>query len=196
MLEFIKNLFGGKDDGVLKYYKPPPGTELRETNIGAFFQSANKAGANAVGGMAGVELSPKAIAKLSLIKNLQGLDLTDAKVDDTALSELKGRLGLVELNLSNAPISGACFVKIGKLPNLEVLNLSGTNVVDMTLVALAKSARKLRDLNLAGTKITDTALDYIMQIRGLRILRIANVNLDGAKLQLLTHDSELKIVDL
>jgi uncharacterized protein YjbI with pentapeptide repeats len=196
MLKFIKDLFGGKDDGALKYHKPPAGTELRETNIGAFFQNANKAGATAIGGMAGVELGPKAIAKLSLITNLQGLDLSDAKVDDTCLSELNGQTKLVELNLSNTPISGACFVKIGRLPNLEVLNLSGTNVVDMTLVALAKSARKLRDLNLAGTKITDTSLDYIMELKGLKVLRIADVKLDAAKLQLLTHDSHLKVVDL
>lgn len=194
MLKFIKGLFK-KDDGRLNYYKPPPGTELRETNIGAFFQNASKAGHTAIGGMSGVELSPKAIGKLALVKGLNGLDLSGAKVDDTSLSELKGRTELVELNLSNTPISGACFVKIGSLPNLEVLNLSGSNVVDMTLVALAKSCRKLRELDLSGTKISDQSLDYLMELRGLKRLRIANVNLDGAKLQLLTHDSDLKIVD-
>lgn len=193
MLKFIKDLFN-KDDGSIKYYAPPSGTAIRDLNVGSVVIAVNEGGQTGVR-LPGVELSAKGIGKIAKIKNLKGLDLSNAKVDDTALAALAGCTGLEQLNLSGTNISGACFVKIGALPNLQQLNLAGTKCVDMTLVALRKCG-KLTDLDLSGTKITDQSLDYIGQLSGLKRIKLENVTLDSAKLQLLTHGTDLKVVGI
>lgn len=190
MLKFFKGLFK-KEDGSIKYYSPPAGTSIRDLNVGTVVSAANDGGYSGIR-LPGVELSAKGIGKIAKATNLKGLDLSGGKIDDTALAALAGCAGLVQLNLSGTQISGACFVKIGALPNLEVLNLGGTNCVDMTLVALRK-CKKLTNLDLSGTKVTDVAIDYIGQLSGLKHLRLEDVTLDAAKLQLLTHGTDLKV---
>jgi Leucine-rich repeat (LRR) protein len=193
MLKFIKDLFK-KDDGSIKYYSPPAGTAIRDLNVGSVVTAADAGGYTGIR-LPNVELSAKGIGKIAKAANLKGLDLSGGTIDDTALAALRGCKSLEQLNLSGTKISGACFVKIGLLPKLDTLNLSGTQCVDMTLVAL-RSCRSLRDLDLSGTKISDAALDYIGQLQALRRIKLENVALDGAKLQLLTHGTELKVVGI
>ena len=194
MLGFFKGLFGKKDAAAgFNFYKPPPGTEIRDLNFGAVIGGANDGGHDGLM-LHGVELTAKGIGKLSSMKSLRALDLKDAKVDDTAMAALKGRTSLEWLNLSGTEVAGACFVKIGPLPNLVHLDLSRTKTVDMALLAL-RNCPKLLELDLSETKLTDQAIDYIGQLKNLQVLTVKGMNLDGAAMAMLTHGKELKIVD-
>ena len=194
MLGFLKGFFGEKGQGGFDYYAPPLGTSIHDLNVGAVVVAANDKGHDALK-LHGVELSAKGVAKLSTMKTLRALDLTGAKVDDTALAALKGCTMIEYLNLSKTRINGSCFVKIGALPNLVTLDLSDTNVVDKALLAL-RSATKLRELDLSTTKLTDRVLDYIGQLKSVRVLKLRNMQLDGAALAMLMHNSDsLQIID-
>jgi Leucine-rich repeat (LRR) protein len=192
MLKFFKDLFGKKDGGAIKWFRAPAGTEVHDRNVGALLVSAAEGNCNGVA-LQGAKLSEKGVAKLAGINGLKALSLTDSEVDDSAMSALKGASELTELSLKGLPISGACFVKIGKLPNLTTLDLSKTQVVDMTLVALKQNCPNLKSLDLSGSKITDQAIEYIGAFKGLEKIKLNDLVLDGARLAMLTHDSSLVI---
>ncbi|RMG08930.1 MAG: hypothetical protein D6731_20845 [Planctomycetota bacterium] len=193
MLKFFKGLFGKKDDGGLRYHAPPAGTSVHDRNLGAVLQDFAQGDSQGLR-LPGAELSEKGVAKLAALEGLRGLDLSEAKTDDTALAALRGP-ALERLSLRGVGVTGACFVKIGALPRLRSLDLAGTKVVDMAVLALLKSCPNLEELDLSGTPISDQAVEYLGQFKKLRRLVVKDCALDGAGLAMISHDKGLSIED-
>jgi Leucine-rich repeat (LRR) protein len=79
---------------------------------------------------------------------------------DAAIAEI-GRLTQLEhLNLSASPVTDAGLVHLKELTKLSVLVLAGTQVTDAGLAHL-KGLTNLDYLDLSGTQITDTGLGYL-----------------------------------
>lgn len=83
------------------------------------------------------------------------LDLRKAEIDDSELPVLL-RLPITQLILNKTQITDAGLVYISGLP-IEVLKLEGTAVSDASISYLAQM-KNLKDLRLAGTKITDAGV--------------------------------------
>ena len=104
-----------------------------------------------------------ALATSPVLSSFRAIHLEHNRIGDAGILELArtrfgGNLQAIHLR-GNAEISdrGGSALAAGDFPQLEVLDLAGTQVGDQTAIALAESpaASGLRVLDLAGTRITE-----------------------------------------
>jgi hypothetical protein len=81
------------------------------------------------------------------------------------LTDADGRV--VNLKLPNRHIPAALMAEIGKLSELETLDLFGTSVTDEGLAHI-RNLQKLSRLGLGDTPITDAGLLHLQPLKGLR----------------------------
>ncbi len=126
-----------------------PGTTAAEIKPGGDAQWIEDAGGtvirDAAGRITGVDLRASWVTdtdlrKLLQLPNLSSLDLSLTRITDQGMQELKALPGIVDLNLYFAEY-----------------------VTDEGLAAI-KNWKKLKRLNVHGTKISDTTLDHIAGI--------------------------------
>lgn len=88
------------------------------------------------------------------------LDLTDSKVTDDAMRQLKGLPALTDLFLSNCAVTDVGLDEIGKLTRLEILVLDGTQVTDKGARSLDRLG-KLQTLILTGLPLDEETLNHL-----------------------------------
>ena len=102
--------------------------------------------------------SDRHIARLARLERVTSLFLTNGRVTDTGLAQMRNRNNLAVLDLSgNSLISSAGLAHLCESKGLDSLDLSRTRIGDEGLVELKKFP-KLRWLKLNGTKITDAGM--------------------------------------
>lgn len=130
------------------------------------------------------------------MNDLRRLDLSLTRISDRGLRALKSAPAIQELNLYFAEQitdEGASVVKNWK--HLEKLNLRGTRITDSTLEFLA-GVPTLKWLDIGWAQITDTGLDHLAALTNLKWLTMGGNKLTDAALQFLRQMPQLEYLDI
>jgi Leucine-rich repeat (LRR) protein len=135
------------------------------------------------------------VPALAQLPDLKRLDLSLTRISDRGLRALKTAPAIEDLNLYFAEqISdeGTAIVKGWK--HLKRLNLRGTKITDSTLEFVA-SVPTLEWLDVGWSQITDTGLDHLVSLTNLRWLTIGGNKLTDTALQFLRQMPQLEYFD-
>jgi internalin A len=117
------------------------------------------------------------------LPNLTHLDLSLTRITDHGLQQLKNAPGIVDLNLYYAEqITDEGMAAVRGWKKLKRLNLRGTKITDTTLEHLA-NVTTLESLDAGFAQITDVGLDRLTPLLNLRELMIGGNKLTDAGLQ-------------
>jgi hypothetical protein len=100
-------------------------------------------------------------------KRIIGVNLSERRITDADLVQLRGLPHLQELDLTRTRITGAGLENVKDSTALRTLFLTDTKVDDAGIAHL-KGMRTLALIGLSGTKITDASLDHLRELTGLR----------------------------
>jgi hypothetical protein len=109
------------------------------------------------------KIQDSVLAPLGRLTKLERLSLRDTQVSGEFLSQLDNPAGIIQLSITGLvhDIDDAAMAQIGKMTNLEVLDLLNCNrVTDAGLEHLRKLAR-LKELSLQYVGITDAGLKHL-----------------------------------
>jgi internalin A len=121
-----------------------------------------------------------------------GVSLRGTWVGDADLRHLSELPELSHLDLSLTHITDQGMPELRNLPGITELNLYFTEYVTDEGVAAIKDWKKLRILNLHGTKVSDTALEHIAGISTLESLNVGSTLMTDVGLERLTTLPNLK----
>lgn len=127
---------------------------------------------------------------------ITGVDLHASWVTDSDMTELAALPALTRLDLSMTRISDRGLLELKTASNLVDLNLYYSELVSDQGIAVLKGWQRLKRLNLRGTKITDSTLQFLNGLTSLEALDIgfAQVTDSGlAQLNALSNLKELSI---
>jgi len=124
--------------------------------------------------------------------HITGVDLRASWVTDTDLRKLAQLPDLNYLDLSLTRITDQGMQEIKKLPGVVELNLRYAEYVTDEGLAAIKEWKKLKRLNVHGTKISDTTLDHIAGISTLEAVNIGSAMITDVGLERLTSLPNLK----
>jgi len=127
---------------------------------------------------------------------ITGVDLRSSWVTDADLPQLAALPHLTHLDLSLTRITDHGLQQLKNAPGIVELNLYYAEQITDEGMAAVKGWKKLRRVNLRGTKITDTTLEHLAQVATLEALdvgfaQITDVGLD--RLTALAHLKELAL---
>ena len=133
-------------------------------------------------------------------RNAQGqviaIDLRASWVGDSDLARLAGTPTLTRLDLSQTRISDHGLRQLKNAPAIEELNLRYAELITDEGISALKTWKRLKRLDLEGTKITDSALQHIATLTSLETLNIGHVLVTDAGLEALTSLTNLKELTL
>lgn len=121
-----------------------------------------------------------------------GIDLRSTWVTDTDLRKIAKLPTLTHLDLSLTHISDQGMQELKNLPGVVELNLRFAEYVTDEGLAAIKGWRKLKRLDVRGTKISDTTLDHIAGIVTLEALNAGSTMLTDSGLERLAPLVNLK----
>jgi Leucine-rich repeat (LRR) protein len=136
------------------------------------------------------------MAKYARMQDLRRLDLSLTRVSDRGLRALKTAPAIEELNLYFAEKitdEGASVVKNWK--RLKKLNLRGTKITDSTLEFLA-GVPTLEWLDVGWAEITDTGLEHLTALTNLKWLTFGGNKLTDTALGFLRQMPQLEYLDI
>jgi len=136
------------------------------------------------------------LLQLARLNHLTHLDLSLTRITDHGLQQLKEAPGIADLNLYYAEQitdEGLAAVKAWK--KLKRLNLRGTKVTDTTLEHISQ-VTTLEALDVGFAQITDVGLDRLSSLPNLRELAIGGNKLTDVGLQTLRQLPGLTSLDL
>lgn len=136
------------------------------------------------------------LASLAGIPTLARLDLSETRIGDHGLQQLKNAPAIEDLNLRYAELitdEGISALKTWK--HLRRLDLEGTKVTDNTLQHLS-ALTSLEALNIGYVLVTDSGLDALTSLNNLKELTLGGDKLTDAGLQPLRQLSRLTYLDL
>jgi internalin A len=136
------------------------------------------------------------LRKLSRYPALTYLDLSLTHITDQGMLELKNLPGIVELNLCFAEyVTDEGLGAIKGWKKLRRLNLRGTKIGDMTLEHIS-GLTALESLNVSSALVTDVGLERLNSLTNLKELAIGGNELGDAGLQSLRQLPGLTSLDL
>jgi Leucine-rich repeat (LRR) protein len=136
------------------------------------------------------------VPQLAALPHLAQLDLSHTRLTDQGLQQLKAARSIVELNLYYAEqITDEGMAAIKGWKKLKRLNLRGTKVTDTTLEHLA-DVTTLEALDVGYAQITDVGLDRLTPLQNLRELTLGGNKLTDVGLQALRQLSGLTTLSL
>ena len=136
------------------------------------------------------------LPQLAALPHLAHLDLSLTRITDHGLQQLKNAPAIVELNLYYAEqITDEGMAAVKGWKRLKRLNLRGTKITDTTLEHLAGVAT-LESLDVGYAQITDVGLDHLSALRNLKELTIGGNKLTDAGLQALRQLPSLSSLSL
>lgn len=121
-----------------------------------------------------------------------GVNLSGTWVEDTDLRHLAELPGLSTLDLSLTHITDQGMQELKPLSGIVDLNLYFAEYVTDEGLAAIKDWKRLRRLNVHGTKISDTALEHISGITSLESLNVGSTLMTDVGLERLTMLTHLK----
>lgn len=136
------------------------------------------------------------LASLAELPALSRLDLSETRVTDHGLRQLKNAPAITDLNLRYAELitdQGVAAMKSWK--HLARLNLEGTKITDSALQQLS-ALTSLETLNIGSVQVTDAGLEALTSLTSLKDLTLGGDKLTDAGLQTLRQLPGLKFLDL
>lgn len=125
------------------------------------------------------------LPQLAALPYLTRLDLSQTRITDLGLQQLKASPGIVELNLYYAEqITDEGMAAVKGWKKLKRINLRGTKVTDTTLEHLA-NVTTLESIDAGFAQITDVGLDRLTPLVNLKELVIGGNKLTDVGLQAL-----------
>lgn len=106
------------------------------------------------------------LQEIGVLRNLEELKLAQAQVGDEILLQLKQCRNLVELDLSNNPITILGVRELSALRNLQRLNLRGCSTLDDQVFATLGRLDQLQYVDLGGTRCTPAGAEAFQQRLG------------------------------
>ncbi|MFN0108142.1 MAG: leucine-rich repeat domain-containing protein [Blastocatellia bacterium] len=125
------------------------------------------------------------LPQLAALPHLTRLDLSQTRITDLGLQQLKAAPGIVELNLYYAEqITDEGLAAVKGWKKLRRINLRGTKVTDTTLEHLA-NVTTLESIDVGFAQITDVGLDRLTPLVNLKELVVGGNKLTDVGLQAL-----------
>lgn len=156
---------------------------------------------DAAGRITGVDLRASWVTdtdlrKLMLLPDLTHLDLSLTRITDQGMQELRSLPGIVELNLHFAEyVTDEGLAAIKGWKRLKRLNVHGTKISDTTLDHISGIAT-LESVNAGSAMITDVGLERLSSLPNLKELTMGGNELGDAGLQALRQMPGLTYLDL
>src|SRR6266849_6564513 len=133
---------------------------------------------------------------LTRLPRLERLDLSHTRITDEGMLHLKAAPGISDLNLYYAElITDQGMTAIRDWKRLKRLNLRGTRISDGTLQIVSRMTG-LEAFDIANTQVTDNGLDYLLTLTNLRELAIGRSRLSDNALAVLRMLPTLTYLDL
>ena len=123
---------------------------------------------------------------------ITGVDLRSSWVTDADLPQLVALPHLTHLNLSLTRITDYGLQQLKNAPGIVELNLYYAEQITDEGMAAVKGWKKLKRLNLRGTKITDTTLEHLSNVTTLESLDVGFAQITDVGLDRLTSLPNLK----
>jgi len=125
------------------------------------------------------------LSQLAAMPYLMHLDLSQTRITDLGLQQLKAAPGIIELNLYYAEqITDEGMAAVKGWKKLKRINLRGTKVTDTTLEHLA-NVTTLESIDVGFAQITDVGLDRLTPLVNLKELVVGGNKLTDMGLQAL-----------
>src|SRR3954447_12765130 len=156
---------------------------------------------DAAGKITGVDLraswvSDTDLRKLMLLPDLSYLDLSLTRITDQGMQELRNLPGIVELNLHFAEyVTDEGLAAIKGWKRLKRLNVHGTKISDTTLEHIS-GITTLESVNIGSAMVTDVGLERLTTLPNLKELTMGGNELGDAGLQALRQMPGLTYLDL
>ncbi|PWT86856.1 MAG: hypothetical protein C5B56_11755 [Proteobacteria bacterium] len=156
---------------------------------------------DAAGKITGVDLraswvTDSDLRRLKLLPDLKALDLSLTRITDQGMQELKSLPGIVDLNLYFAEyVTDEGMAAIKDWKKLKHLNVHGTKSSDTTLEHLA-GITSLESLNFGSAVMTDVGLERLVGLTNLKELTMGGNEVSDAGLQALREMPGLTYLDL
>jgi len=156
---------------------------------------------DAAGRITGVDLRASWVTdtdlrKLAQLPDLNYLDLSLTRVTDQGMQEIKKLTGIVDLNLRFAEyVTDEGLAAIKEWRKLKRLNVHGTKISDTTLDHIA-GITTLESLNIGSAMITDVGLERLASLPNLKELTMGGNELGDSGLQALRQMPGLTYLDL
>ncbi|HEY1337179.1 MAG TPA: hypothetical protein VGF59_06690 [Bryobacteraceae bacterium] len=172
----------------------PPDTHWIEDAGGSVIKDAS-------GAITGVDfraswVTDTDLRRLKLLPNLSSLDLSLTRITDQGMQELKGLTGIVDLNLYFAEyVTDEGMAALKDWKKLKRLNVHGTKSSDTTLEHVSSIA-SLESLNVGSAVITDVGLERLVNLTNLKELTMGGNEVSDAGLQALREMPGLRYLDL
>ena len=188
---------------VCLYSSPPaPAADIRAGGDAQWIEDAGGTVIrDAAGRITGADLHASWVADTDLRKLLQlpflsYLDLSLTRVTDQGMLELKNAPGIVDLNLYFAEyVTDEGLAAIKDWKKLKRLNLHGTKVSDTTLEHIS-GITTLEAINVGSAMITDVGIERLVSLPNLKELTMGGNELGDAGLQALRQIPGLTYLDL
>src|SRR5687767_98050 len=136
------------------------------------------------------------LAELAQLPHLARLDLSHTRITDRGMQQLKNAPAIVDLNLYYAEqITDEGMAAIKGWKRLKHLNVRGTKITDTTLEHVAGIAT-LESLDAGYAQVTDVGLDRLTTLGNLKKLTIGGNKLTDVGLQALRYLTGLTHLDL
>src|SRR5436305_2173198 len=156
---------------------------------------------DATGKVTGVDLRASWVTdtdlrKLMLLPDLTYLDLSLTRITDQGMQEIRNLPGIVELNLHFAEyVTDEGLAAIKGWKRLKRLNVHGTKISDTTLEHISGIAT-LESVNVGSAMLTDVGLERLTTLPNLKELTMGGNELGDAGLQALRQIPTLTYLDL
>jgi len=136
------------------------------------------------------------LAQLAVLPNLAYLDLSQTRITDHGMAQLKNAPGIVELNLYFAEqITDEGMAAVKNWKRLKKVNLRGTKITDMSLEHLA-GIETLESIDVGFAQVTDVGLDRLTTLPNLKELTVGGNKLTDMGLLALRQMPGLTYLDI
>lgn len=127
---------------------------------------------------------------------LNELDFSSSKVEDNHLLFISKLHSLRKINFRTASISGAGFLYLRGIPNLEYIDLMGCKKLTDDSMRHIGAIFAIKTINLGGASITDKGIAYLGSLNRLEELYLWSTNITDSCLQKLKGLVSLKHLSL